>query len=108
VDAVEIVNGQILSKTGSDAEEKWNAWTPSPYQINVSETYSTLSLYAGPNHNELSSLVHAPLRPVKDCHPLSAIMASGQAMDGTHVSILAAVRHVSYSSETLKQVVNDR
>lgn len=101
--AVEIVNGQILSKTGSDAEEKWNAWTPSPYQVNVSETYSTLSLYSGPNHDELSSLAHAPLRPVKDCHALSAIMASGQAMDGSHVSILAAVRHVSAKGTLLKR-----
>ena len=91
---VEIVNGQILSKTGSDAEERWNSWTPSPYQVNVSETYSMLSLYSGPNSAELSSLVHTPLRPVRDCHALSSVITSGQSMDGTHISILAAVRHV--------------
>lgn len=91
---VEIVNGQILNKTGSDAEEKWSSWTPSPYQMNVSETYSMLSLYSGPNCAELSSLVHTPLRPVRDCHALSSVVASGQSMDGTHISILAAVRHV--------------
>lgn len=98
VSAVEIVNGQILSKMGGEAEEKWNAWTPSPYQLNVSETYSMLSLYSGPSHAELSSLAHAPLRPVRDCQSLSSIMANGgmgQSLDGTHVSLLAAVRSVS-------------
>ena len=94
--SVQIVNGQILSKAGGESEERWNAWTPSPYQINVSETYSSLSLYSsGPGYTKLSSLAHAPLRPVSDCHTLSSIIANGQKIDGTHVNILAAIRHVS-------------
>ena len=93
---VNIVNGQVLSKPGGEGDEKWNPWTPSPYQINLSETHSTLTLYSGgSDHAELTSLAHAPLRPARDCHALSAIMASGQGMDGMHVSIIAAVRHVS-------------
>lgn len=95
--AVEIVNGQILSKSGGEAEEKWNAWTPTPYLVNVSETYSTVSLYSGPSYSELSSLAHAPLRPVRDCHTLSFVIANRQSVEGTHVSVMAAIRHVSDS-----------
>ncbi len=93
---VEIVNSQVSSKPLGEGDEKWSPWTPTPYQINLSETHSTLTLYSGgDDHAELASLAHAPLRPAKDCHALSAIVASGQSMDGMHVSIIAAVRHVS-------------
>ena len=76
-------------------EEKWNAWTPTPYQLNVSETYSTISLYSGPDHSELSSLAHTPLRLARDCHTLSSIVANRESVEGTHVSLMAAIRHVS-------------
>ena len=95
--AVEIVNGQVSSKP-PEGDEKWSPWTPSPYQINLSETHSTLTPYSGgSDHAELTALAHTPLRPARDCHTLSAIMAAaGQSLDGTHVSIIAAVRHVSW------------
>lgn len=89
---VEIVNGQILSKPGGESEDRWNAWTPSPYAINVGENYSKLSLYSGPDQAELSNLAHVPLRPIEECHTLSTILSQG--VDGSHVSLLAAVRHV--------------
>ena len=92
---VEIVNGQVLSKTGGESENRWSAWTPSPYVINVSENYSKLSLYSGPEQAEIACLAHVPLRPVDECISLSALLSQTASMDGTHVSLLAAVRHVS-------------
>jgi len=92
---VEIINGQILSKVGGELEDKWNAWTPSPYVMNISENYSKLTLYEGPNQAELLCLAHVPLRPLTSCIPLSAISSQEGSIDGSHVSFLAAVRHVS-------------
>ena len=92
---VEIINGQILSKVGGELEDKWNAWTPSPYVINISENYSKLSLYEGPNQAELLCLAHVPLHPLSNCISLSAILSQEDNISGSHVSFLAAVRHVS-------------
>ena len=92
---VEIVNGQVLSKTGGESEDRWNAWTPSPYTINVSENYSKLSLYSGPDQAELSCLAHTPLHPVNECLSLTSLLSQGISTEGSHVSLIAAVRHVS-------------
>ncbi len=98
---MEIINGQILSKANGELEDKWNAWTPSPYVINISENYSKLSLYRGPNQAEISCLGHVPLRPVNECVGLSAILLQ-EEMDGSHVSLLASVRHVSTKNKILR------
>ena len=84
-----------MSKAGGELEEKWNAWTPSPYAINISENYSKLSIYDGPKQAEISCLAHVPLRPVGDCLTLSSILSQDDSIEGSHISLLAAVRHVS-------------
>ena len=66
----------------------------SQYQINVSEIYSTLSLYNGWDYTEFTALAHVPLRPPNDYYPLSDISASGQSLDGSHINILAIVKNV--------------
>ena len=66
----------------------------SQYQINVSEIYSTLSLYNGWDYTEFTALAHVPLRPPNDYYPLSDISASGLSLDGSHINILAIVKNV--------------
>ena len=66
----------------------------SQYQINVSENYSSLSLYDGLDYTEFSALAHIPLRPPNDYYTLSEVLNNGQSLDGSAVNILAIVRHV--------------
>ena len=66
----------------------------SQYQINVSEIYSTLSLYNGWDYTEFTALAHVPLRPPNDYYPHSDISASGPSLDGSHINILAIVKNV--------------
>lgn len=67
----------------------------SQYQVNISETHSSLSLYSGWDYTEYTALAHIPLRPPSDYHSLSDIFSTGQSMDGSHVNIQAVVKHVS-------------
>ncbi len=69
--------------------------TYSQYQVNISETYSNLSLYSGWDYTEFTALAHVPLRPPSDYHTLSDILSNGPSMDGSHINILAIVKHVS-------------
>ena len=66
----------------------------SPYQLNLSETHSTLTVYSGLDYTEYSSLVHVPLRPPSDYYTLSDILANGSSLDGATANILAAIRRV--------------
>lgn len=113
---VNLQNGQILSKTGSDIDDKWKPWTPrymylihtctlalnvvytqtscSQYQINVSEMYSTLTLYDGMDYTDYTALAHIPLRPSNDYYTLSDVLSGGQSLDGSFINILAIVKHV--------------
>ena len=68
--------------------------THSQYQINISETYSSLSLYSGWDYTEFTALAHVPLRPPNDYSTLSDIISSGQTIDGAHLNILAIVKQV--------------
>ena len=123
--AVEIQNAQISSKTGGEQEDRWQPWTPrcvfgrqqslpwlrvyilpipspfssvySQYQINASETHSTIGLYSGWDYTEFMALAHVPIRPPNDYYPLGDVLANGQALDGSHINILAIVKNVSGS-----------
>ena len=66
----------------------------SQYQINVSEIYSTLTLYDGGNYTQFTALAHIPLRPPNDYYTLSDLLNSGQSLDGSNVNILAIVKRV--------------
>ena len=66
----------------------------SQYQINVSENYSSLSLYDGLDYTEFSALTHIPLRPPNDYYTLSEVLRNGQSLDGSSVNILAIIKYV--------------
>ena len=67
----------------------------SGHQLNATEGHSTISLYTGWDYTDFTALAHIPLRPPNDYYPLSDILSSGQALEGSHINILAIVRHVS-------------
>ena len=69
----------------------------SQYQINASETHSTIGLYSGWDYTEFMALAHVPIRPPNDYYPLGDVLANGQALDGSHINILAIVKNVSGS-----------
>lgn len=93
-DVVELFNCQISSKPGGETEEKWRPWTPSPYQLAVSESHSSLNIYNGMDYSEFSSLAHVPLRSSNDYYTLTDILSNGMTIDGSHVNILAVIRSV--------------
>ena len=66
----------------------------SPYQLTVSETHSTVTLYNGCDLNELSSLANVPLRPPSDYYTLNDVFTNGQSLDGSHINLLAVIRNV--------------
>ena len=66
----------------------------SGHQLNATEGHSTISLYSGWDYTDFTALAHIPLRPPNDYYPLNDILSSGQALEGTHINILAIVRHV--------------
>ena len=61
----------------------------------MSESHSIVNLYNGWDYTDFAALAHVPIRPPNDYYRLSDILASGQTLDGSHVNILAIVRHVS-------------
>ena len=63
--------------------------------MNVSETYSTLTLYDGTNYTDFTALAHIPLRPPNDYYTLSDVLSNGQSLDGSSINILAIIKHVS-------------
>ena len=66
----------------------------SPYQLTVSETHSTVTLYNGRDLAELSSLANVPLRPLSDYYTLNDVFTNGQSLDGSHINLLAVIRNV--------------
>lgn len=98
-DVVEVQNAQISSKTGGEQEDRWQPWTPSQYQINASETHSTIGLYSGWDYTEFMALAHVPIRPPNDYYPLGDVLANGQALDGSHINILAIVKNTGTPKE---------
>ena len=63
--------------------------------MNVSEKYSTLTLYDGTNYTDFTALAHIPLRPPNDYYTLFDVLSNGQSLDGSSVNILAIIKHVS-------------
>jgi hypothetical protein len=98
-DVVKIYNCQVSSKPGGELDDKWSPWTPSPYQLSINETYSSVSIYNGENMSQLLQLAHVPLRPYNDYYTLNDIHVNGQSLDCCHVNILAIVGHVGIPKE---------
>ena len=72
----------------------------SPYQMVLSERYSSLSLYNGWDHADYSALANIPVCSIHDYHTLNSLLSlAATQMDGSqNANILAVVRSVSYST----------
>lgn len=63
-------------------------------QLNVSEAYSTVSLYSGWDLSDMNVLMHIPVKENGDYCTIDDILSNGQNIHGDLVNILVAVRNV--------------
>ena len=63
-------------------------------QLNVSEAYSSVSLYTGWDLNEMNVLIHTPVKENGDYCAIDDILSSGQNIHGDHMNVLVAVKNV--------------
>ncbi|KAM7432715.1 hypothetical protein ABFA07_016895 [Porites harrisoni] len=100
-DIVEVRNPQIQNKQSSEAEEKWRPWTPSPYQLHVSETHSSVSLFSGWDTSVFDRISHIPVKTSNDFYTLGDIIANDQNLHGEHVNIQAVVKSVGLPKDII-------
>ncbi|XP_013380147.1 meiosis-specific with OB domain-containing protein-like [Lingula anatina] len=93
-DIVEICNAQIASKPSDGSDERFRPWTPSLYQLNISENHSTVKLYGGWSVDKYYSLQSIPIKASNDFYTLGDIIANGQNLHNAVVNLLAVVRSV--------------
>ena len=67
----------------------------SPYQLHVSETHASVSLFSGWDTSEFDNISHIPIKTSNDFYTLGDIIANDQNLHGEHVNIQAVVRSVS-------------
>ncbi|XP_030840774.1 meiosis-specific with OB domain-containing protein-like [Strongylocentrotus purpuratus] len=91
---VEIKNPQVQTKSHSEIEERCRPWTPSAFQLNVSERYSTLNLYDGWHAEPFGTLQHMPIRESSDYYTLGDVLANGRNLHGEHINLLTLVKKV--------------
>ncbi|XP_038064196.1 meiosis-specific with OB domain-containing protein-like [Patiria miniata] len=91
-DIVEIRNPQIQSKQNTEQEERYRPWTPSQYQLTLSEKYSTLSLYGGWNVEIYNPLQHIPIRESDNYYTLADVIANGQSLHGEHINVMVLLK----------------
>ncbi|KAI0214862.1 hypothetical protein LSAT2_033122 [Lamellibrachia satsuma] len=103
-DIVKIMQPGVQSKPLDGSDEKFRPWTPSMYQLNVSETRSTVQLYSGFDLGSYNTLFHIPVKPSNDFYTIADILTNGQVLHGQYISILAAVKQndVNYSAMRLE------
>ncbi|XP_072043254.1 meiosis-specific with OB domain-containing protein-like [Amphiura filiformis] len=96
-DPVEIRNPQIQSKQNNEAEERFRAWTPGPFQLSISERYSSINIYGGwdATNPQMTSLRHIPVRESDNYYTLSDVMTNGQGLHGEHINLLVLVKSIS-------------
>ncbi|XP_071797050.1 meiosis-specific with OB domain-containing protein-like [Asterias amurensis] len=93
-DIVEIRNPQIQNKQNTEQEERYRPWTPSPYQLSLSEKYSSLSLYGGWNLDRFNTLQHVPIRGNDNYYTLADVLSNGQGLHGEHINLLALLKTI--------------
>ena len=67
----------------------------SPFQLHVSETHSSASLFSGWDTTEFDNISHIPIKTSNDFYTLGDIIANDQSLNGEHVNIQAVVKSVS-------------
>nr|XP_054763159.1 meiosis-specific with OB domain-containing protein-like [Lytechinus pictus] len=93
-DIVELKNPQVQTKSNSEIEERCRPWTPSAFQLNVSERYSKLNLYDGWHAEPFGALQHMPIRESTDYYTLGDVLANGRNLHGEHINLLTIVKKV--------------
>ncbi|XP_068673464.1 meiosis-specific with OB domain-containing protein-like [Montipora capricornis] len=100
-DIVEVRNPQIQNKQNNEPEQKWRPWTPSPFQLHVSETHSSASLFSGWDTTEFDNISHIPIKTSNDFYTLGDIIANDQSLNGEHVNIQAVVKSVGQTKDII-------
>ncbi|KAL9957257.1 hypothetical protein ACROYT_G038871 [Oculina patagonica] len=98
---MEVRNPQIQNKQSNEAEQRWRPWTPSPYQLHVSETHSSVSLFSGWDMSEFDNISHIPIKTSNDFYTLGDIIANDQNLHGEHVNIQAVVKNVGVPKDII-------
>jgi hypothetical protein len=95
-DVVEIRNPNIQTKGSNPVDERWRPTTSSPYQMVLSERYSSLTTYSGWDHADFLALSRIPVCSIHDYQTLASVMSltSTQADGSQNANILAVVRSV--------------
>eukprot|EP00112_Aurelia_sp_Birch-Aquarium-sp1_P009119 Seg2024.6 transcript_id=Seg2024.6/GoldUCD/mRNA.D3Y31 product="Meiosis-specific with OB domain-containing protein" protein_id=Seg2024.6/GoldUCD/D3Y31 len=100
-DLVEVKNVLVQCKQNTEAEEKYNVWTPSPFNLLANETHAVIERYNGPDYAEFSSIAFLPVKESGDYYTLADVIANGHNFNCLHINILAALRDVGNSKEIL-------
>ncbi|XP_071107381.1 meiosis-specific with OB domain-containing protein-like [Haliotis cracherodii] len=93
-DIVEVRNAQVQSKSVNPSDDRYKPWTPSGFQLNLSENHSSVELYSGWDLSTYNRLKHVPTRPNNDYYTLEDVSVNGTALQGEHVNLLVAVKQV--------------
>ncbi|XP_059142573.1 meiosis-specific with OB domain-containing protein-like [Physella acuta] len=91
---VEIKQAQIQTKPKNESDDKFKPWTPSPYQMNLSDNQGSITLYNGLDASSFTKLMHFPTKAYNDFYTLEDIQANVMRLQGEHVNLLAAVKKV--------------
>ena len=85
----------VQSKSSTGNDERFRPWTPSQYQLSLSEKHSTVRLAPVPDP-QLTRIYHMPVKPNNDYYTITDIMANGPAsLNGEIINMLAFVKSVS-------------
>lgn len=96
-DVIEVMQAFVQTKATDGTDEKFRPYTPSPYQLSLSENKSTVKMYGGWSSEAYSKLLHVTTKPSNDFFTLADIISNGNNVNDDHVNILAAVRSVGPS-----------
>ncbi|ESP04648.1 hypothetical protein LOTGIDRAFT_204952 [Lottia gigantea] len=91
-DVVQISNAQVQTKQNNGMDDKYKPWTPSGFQLNVSENHGSIEVYNGWDVDHLRSLQHIPNKANNDYYTLDDINVNGMSLQGEHVNLLVAVK----------------
>ncbi|XP_045213622.2 meiosis-specific with OB domain-containing protein-like [Mercenaria mercenaria] len=93
-DVVKVDNAQVQMNPSDGSDEKFRVSSPLGFHLTLSENHSSLTLYNGLDLGTYSPLQFIPIKPNSDYYTLEDVLANGQALNGEHISLLAAVRKI--------------
>lgn len=98
-DAIEIRNYLVQTKQNTEAEGKYNPWTPSDFNVVANEPHASVVHYNGSDVNTLATAALVPVKECNDYYKLGDIIANGHNLNSLHANVLAAIRHVGCRRE---------